>query len=83
MDEQRQSKEDCVNGLKYMAAYKALSLGHIRKHGLKGTVLEHEEYVTVEESQLRVLQSAIFYLTGEEFVPPEYEEPHDSRNPRQ
>jgi hypothetical protein len=64
------NKEECVNGLKHMAAYKALSLDHIKQYGLKGSALEKEQHVSVEESQLRVLTTAIFLITGEEFVPP-------------
>lgn len=64
-------KDDCVNRLKYMAAYKALSLDHISKQGLKGgATLSNMEYVSVERSQLEALEAAIFFLTGEEFVPP-------------
>ena len=72
------NKEDCVNGLKYMAAYKALSLDHIRQYGLKGSALEKEQYVTVEEHQLQVLTTALFLLTGEEFIQPRLEQGHDN-----
>lgn len=66
------TKEECVNGLKYMAAYKSMSLDLIKRQGLaSSTPLEAESYVAVELSQLEVLKTAIFYLTGEEFVPPE------------
>lgn len=68
-------KDECVNALKHMAAYKYLSLLHIERHGLKdSTVLTKEQYVAVEESQLRALKAAIFHLSGEHFNTDELKE---------
>lgn len=65
------SKDDCVNRLKYMAAYKSLSLQTIARNGLKGgNTPANSQYVVVEENQLEALEAALFYLTGEVFVPP-------------
>lgn len=61
-------KDECVNALKHMAAYKFLSLLNVEKHGLKdSSPLQKEQFVTVETHQLNVLNSAIFHLSGEHF----------------
>jgi hypothetical protein len=61
-------KDECVNSLKYMAAYKYLSLLNMRRHGLKdATSAQTEQFVTVEEQQFRAIKAALFYMTGEHF----------------